>query len=420
MRYFLEGETIYQVEEKDEELYYVEVNSKKAEKKLIKYEELFDSIPNLLTSLNSDKDLYKCLVKYNLKKKVLIWQIWFEDNKIYKLFGQVNGKLQTPVSDIKLNNTGRDYRQQGELQINREIEDKKKKDGYLENLDQERKTIACMTASTWDGNEEFKKKVILQPKIDGVRLISYLNDEKNKVIYQSRNCDYYPECNFKYINEMLFELLSAYEEKFNVRAIFDGEVIDKDMNFNRTSGLVKQKVNINEEGIKDLEYHIFDIVDENLYNKDRMKRLKMMFEEGDFDNIKLIRSVEIEGTKENIEKYHMEFTESNYEGIMIRLPDYKYEGKRSKGLLKYKHFFDKEVEIVGVDRENRNNMNLAIFIVQDENLRYTVRPRGTFKEREEWYENSEKYIGKSLTIRYQSIGESGAPRFPVGIIIREN
>jgi len=47
------------------------------------------------------------------------------------------------------------------------------------------------------------------------------------------------------------------------------------------------------------------------------------------------------------------------------------------------------------------------------------RPKGSRKQRHIWYWNAKRYIGSSLTIRYQELTEDNVPVFNVGIAIRD-
>ncbi len=63
--------------------------------------------------------------------------------------------------------------------------------------------------------------------------------------------------------------------------------------------------------------------------------------------------------------------DKNGEGLMLRVPDSKYEKKRSITLLKVKTFIDEEATIIGIDQGVYGSGVVGALIVQNE--------RGIFK-----------------------------------------
>jgi DNA ligase-1 len=124
---------------------------------------------------------------------------------------------------------------------------------------------------------------------------------------------------------------------------------------------------------------------------------------------------------EEIFEYHDKFFVDDYEGIILRDINSKYEGKRTIHLLKYKEFDDKEFEIVGANKGVGTHEGVAIWICKTETgVEFTCEEKNiTIEERREKYKNKDKYLGKMLTIRYQNLGKDGVPRFGKAIAIRD-
>jgi len=116
---------------------------------------------------------------------------------------------------------------------------------------------------------------------------------------------------------------------------------------------------------------------------------------------------------------HDDAVDRGYEGLMLRNFKGLYEsGKRSTDLQKYKEFVDAEFEILDVipDKEDgsrfvvRNNLNDRTFTVT----------LGSMAQRAEYLSNKHLYIGKMITVRYQSrYKKTKLPQFPTGVVIRE-
>jgi len=123
-----------------------------------------------------------------------------------------------------------------------------------------------------------------------------------------------------------------------------------------------------------------------------------------------------------VEKWHDHFVDQGYEGIMIRDASSTYEvGKRSNFLLKFKKFQTEEYEIVGAKTGHGRDADAVIWVckLNNEDRRFTVRPEGTIKQREDQYRDRKKYMGKMLTVRFQNLTDLGVPRFPIGVVVRD-
>jgi len=114
--------------------------------------------------------------------------------------------------------------------------------------------------------------------------------------------------------------------------------------------------------------------------------------------------------------------ENSYEGVMVRNAAGLYKFKdRSYDLLKVKQFEDAEFEIIGGKEGQGREAGMVVFKCKlEDGTEFDVRPRGTEAERSAMWENLNAYIGKMLTVKYQGFSDSGRPRFPVGLHIRED
>ena len=122
-----------------------------------------------------------------------------------------------------------------------------------------------------------------------------------------------------------------------------------------------------------------------------------------------------------------------FEGIMCRNLSGPYLFKnRSNDLLKFKAFEDAEFTIVGAKPGVSTEKGAIVFecsvsaIGGDADSTFDVRPRGSVEKRRQMYLEKDRYIGKQLTVRYQPHtndadrqNDTGIPRFPVGIDIRD-
>jgi len=135
-------------------------------------------------------------------------------------------------------------------------------------------------------------------------------------------------------------------------------------------------------------------------------------------SIDVIEFCEIQD-ENHMKQKHKEYVARGYEGIMIRSHDGKYEsGKRSADLQKYKEFFEEEFQIVAVGEDRNGNAVLRVFDpISGEGFDVCY---GDFEERKRQLLEWQSYIGKTLTVKYQTrYKDSRLPQFPTGVRIRE-
>ena len=167
-----------------------------------------------------------------------------------------------------------------------------------------------------------------------------------------------------------------------------------------------------------LEFHIFDVYSDETF-KERIERLdELTGIEVVSPKIKVTQYVWV-ADEADMKVKHDDAVDRGFEGLMLRNFDGLYEsGKRSTDLQKYKEFVDAEFEILDVlpDKEDgsrflvRNNLNERTFKVT----------LGSMAKRAEYLANKELYIGKLITVSYQSrYKKTRLPQFPTGVVIRD-
>lgn len=194
--------------------------------------------------------------------------------------------------------------------------------------------------------------------------------------------------------------------------IFDGELyIHGDLFENL--GILRKKKLTNDDILKleNIEYHIYDIIDEKLGYSERLKILEQLIK--GFTRIKLISNYKVNNMEE-LNKKHAENIKNGYEGSIIRTLNGKYKcDGRSNDLLKHKDFQDAEYPINSytVDKEN-----CIIWVCKNGNIEFSVRPKGTREERQALYkeclENFDKYKNRNLWVKYFELTSFNVPRFP--------
>jgi DNA ligase-1 len=179
---------------------------------------------------------------------------------------------------------------------------------------------------------------------------------------------------------------------------------------------------------------------------ERLERAETIIEAYNVDHVKLVKHDYIDNYDELIE-YENKQLELGFEGIMMRNPVGHYKQGRGtfrEGLIyKLKRFADAESTIIGFEEQMTNNNTLekdelgyakrsysknglapagtlGKFIVLWGEMVLHVAPGSfTHPQRQEIWNNQNKYLSKLLKFRYFNHGIKDKPRFPRAVGFRE-
>ena len=386
---------------------------------------------------------YPTLYKSDKSDKVRTWKIqaslhpdntcWIENH-----YGQKGGKITFSEKQVK---EGKNIGKKNETSVQQQIilicdktfKDKKEKEEYLEIepsiSSSESKSpplkfsFAPMLADRWNPEPTTKRKIdiifpcMVQPKLDGIRCLIYLNKD-GIIVNQSRQLKYFK--NLDHINNELIPVFKKFPD-----IVLDGELYNHDIVFNQISGIVKKEKLKDEDKQKItlIQYHIYDTfikTNNNLSFIDRMDIIQIISKIHPYKFLKFVETYPCESKDDIIKHYHPLFIINKYEGVILRNKEGIYEFRRTKNLQKFKTFEDDEFEIIGFKQGEGHDDGTVIWKCKTPNGKeFDVRPVGTVKERSELFNNGASYVGKMLTVTYQELSEFGVPRFPVGKTIRE-
>ena len=310
---------------------------------------------------------------------------------VRRIFGQVDGKLQTSQKIIKDGkNIGRSNETTAMEQAIQEAKALFKKQQPDDN-------VLPMLASTWTPKSKLSSKVYVQPKLDGIRLM--LGRRGGEIVMMTRTG--------KPVTGMEQALNDPAVKKLQEGEWVDGEAYSKDIPFEEISGKFRKN-----SSCPELEFHVFDTFDLNNISESFEKRCYKIARWKNTVPMALI-------DPSRIEEFHDKFVAEGYEGIIIREPHSAYEiGYRSRNLLKFKKFDTNEFKIVGCEEGTAKDAGTAIFVCECSGGTFNVRPKGTLAVRKEYWENRDQHMGQMLTVKHQGTSVEGIPRFPVGLAIR--
>ena len=372
---------------------------------------------------------YQKLYKLKANNKYYSWTIKIieKNNKhfIQTSHGQVDGKQVIHEREVKAK-SNRSIIEQCNLEASKKWNDKKNKEGYTENIEEENQNIITLIRpmlaqpfdiSKYKGNRKCKKinfPCYGQPKYDGIRCLMSFDIDSVKM--ESRKGTEF--LNFDVLREEFREKFIDYTDY-----VFDGELYSYDYPFEKINGLVRLKkpsqIQINE--INKLKFVIYDVINKNNLNMAFQERNDLLnnISKQDFINIEFCNTVNVNSLEE-IDEIHDKFVQDGFEGLILRNTIGTYEiNKRSYDLQKYKKTMDEEFTIIDYFEGKGVEKGLILFkCITDNDLEFNVRPRGSHDYRRELFQNGDSLIGQKLTVIFQEYSADGIPRFPVGKAIR--
>jgi len=194
----------------------------------------------------------------------------------------------------------------------------------------------------------------------------------------------------------------------------DGELYVHNWTFQRLIAATKKK-----RGDTDLlEYHIYDSPHSTKTFEERF--VEVFPKSRETKRVKIVDTLKVDSINE-LNRQEQFAVSSGYEGLIVRNTGSLYKFKnRSYDLQKVKRFQDAEYKIIGGKDGEGREVGLVIFnCITDSGVEFSVRPKGTHESRAKMFKNLEDYVGKELTVQFFELTEDGAPRFPVGITVRD-
>lgn len=359
---------------------------------------------------------------YNNNGRENIWHVQLVETEegcmLRTVHGIKDGKMTTHDTLIdKGKNIGKKNettaKEQALVEAQREW-DKKIKKGYCLISDSITSPVKPMLALEME-EKLVKFPCYIQPKLDGIRCLIY---KKDKIIFQSRQNKLFEP----YIH-LLPELELIFAKYPDI--ILDGELYCHGLGFESITSMVR-RAKVRHPDIEKINYVMYDcITNTNTESSisssptylERMKLLSPFM----FKKVFFIETIEGHSMK-HIEDAHTHYTNDGYEGIMIRANGLYKQG-RSKDLLKYKKFLDKEYEVVSHHEGTGTHAATPIFICKTTTITgdktFGVTMNGPIEARKEMFKNVTKYYHKMLTVKYQELSVDGIPRFPIGLSFRD-
>jgi ATP-dependent DNA ligase len=284
-----------------------------------------------------------------------------------------------------------------------------------------------------DGEKHLQYPLYIQPKLDGVRCLVFLQKKDGgveNVIAYTRAKKPFPSVD--YLKEILYPYLNdLYDEEKNQSIFLDGELYKHGKRLQDISGDSRnEKTDTSNENASRNEYHVYDCfypLELDTPFTQRREQLVALYDALSTEDAKVIRRVPTfkVSSYEMAEKRYDKFVAMGYEGAILRNSDGPYLGNsqktgaflRSKDLVKMKQRFSDEYECVGYTEGKRGkDKGAVIWICQTvDGTQFNVTPKDTtYEERYALFQECEadfanQYEGRMLTIEYEDLSKDGVP-----------
>ena len=332
------------------------------------------------------------------RKKVTLNGKWTEDKYEYWTGVNIGKSNETTYLEQALNEAQSSWKKLKDMGFSTEMPNPD--DRFNTDANGEMKPMLAIGFN----ERKIKFPCLVQPKLDGVRCLAFL-DSNGEVVLLSRKGKPY---NIPHLKKWL----SEHKEMLPL----DGELYNhKELTFQEIVSAVKRHSEITPK----IKYAVYDKPLDGVTNKVRWRNI--------MDSYELLKDAPTYrvdwvycDNMEQILKYHAKCVADGYEGVIIRNLDGLYEfGFRSNNLIKYKEFNDSEFEIIDVVEATGRDAGTAIFVCKCEGGEFNVKPQGSRELRAKYFSEGNLLIGKKVTVQYQGLSDDGIPRFPSAVAIRD-
>mgnify|MGYP003334162058 CR=1 FL=1 len=250
-------------------------------------------------------------------------------------------------------------------------------------------------------------------KIDGARCVAVV-DSNGEVSFYSRTGKTF---------DTLDVVAGGIKGLGVTNVVFDGELCLVDDEGNEDFQGIMKQLKKKDHTIPNPSYKIFDMIShDEFYSKKgesnkpysvRYNNLSEVIKNNSCVCLSVLHQEKIKDD-DHFAEWTKQSQDSKWEGLILRA-DEPYKGKRSKDLLKYKSFFDDEYEVIDTEmgpfRYVKNGAECEetmLSCVTIKHKGYDVRVGSGFsiEQRQEFYKNPKKILGKIITVQFFSESEN--------------
>lgn len=287
--------------------------------------------------------------------------------------------------------------------------------------------ILVMKGKTWASVKTRNYPYAVQPKMDGIHCLAQWNSATSKAVITSRGCKQFHESILKHVKRALTQVLKESPDM-----IFAGELYahnPPDIEEGQTPlQYVQKRCSVTRktrhEGESTIKFYMYDQVPRDPNNKisfiNRFREAHRLLKLHPSGSIKSTPT-KIVNSEEEVMEYYRECLERGYEGIVLKQLESPYKrDSRTADFLKLKPDKSREDTIIGGKEGEGNHKGCVIFHLEASNgIKHWCTPAAPLEQRQEWFRDIKKLIGKKCTIKYYGITADGMPIFANAMAIRD-
>jgi len=270
---------------------------------------------------------------------------------------------------------------------------------------------------------DWKDTWFVSRKLDGLRLIAVVDENGNSTFFSRTGKAF----------DTLDIVAGGIKALGITNVVFDGELCLVDDNGNEDFQGIMKEIRKKDHTIPNPSYKIFDMIShDEFYSKKglrnktyeyRYNNLLTVMRENSCVCLSVLAQEKIKDD-DHFQEWVKKAADYSWEGVMLRANE-PYKGKRSKDLLKVKKFFDDEYKVLDTEmgpfryvKHGAECEETMLSCVMIQHKGHTVRVGSGFsiEERQEFYKNPKKILGKEITVQYfeETENEKGgiSLRFP--------
>lgn len=201
-------------------------------------------------------------------------------------------------------------------------------------------------------------------------------------------------------------------KKLPKNVTLDGELFAGRGKFPETVSIVKTT---NSSKWNSITLQLFDIPSEgDSPFEDRIEKLNELFGPSGShacSEVKVLEQIKAKD-KDHVLSFLKDIESQGGEGVMLREPGSKYEGRRSSTLLKLKSFYDAEARVIGYEPGKGKHAGSvgSLRCVMESGKKFSVGSGLSDRQRQH-----PPKVGSIIVYRFQELTKDGCPRFPTFI-----
>lgn len=347
----------------------------------------------------------QCVYKMDSRGEIREWAIWTENNTIIIRHGVLNKRSSLVFDKVECESES-DADIKAERRLTKQIERK----GYTIAIPKSKPFRPMLCQRLQENMDKLPENVIYQPKLDGYRALGM----NGNLVTRTNS----PLPAFTHIRHTLSMLPDDI--------VLDGELYCHTSRFQQ---IMKSRSILPTADSYMIEYHTFDIVDENVtFNNRRMLLAEIIINLMDEYSknpfvlhnkplpFPIIPVKTTAGKSHELANYQAKFKAEGYEGTIVRLPEAKYEiDVRSYGLYKYKEVDSDMYVIKGVEPGPKDKRMGVLVCENKKGVLFRVNLKGSDTEKINMLKFPHVFINKIAIVEYFGLTDNGLPRNAVAV-----